>query len=173
MRITRRRVLGMGGGLLAALSLPRTIARAEAVTDISMTGKADGSRVWFDPIGIHLQVGQAVRWTNEDAGNSHTATAYHPDNFDRPRRIPLDAEPWDSGYLLPGDSYSTTFTMPGVFDYYCLPHEMAGMVGRIVVGTPAPDRVTASGSDDGLPEAALAAFPSVEEIMRKGMVRRG
>lgn len=172
MRFTRRRVLGMGGGLLAALSLPRTMAMAEEAIDISMTGKADGSRVWFDPIGIRVRVGQSVRWTNREAGNSHTSTAYHPDNFDRPRRIPSDAEAWDSGYLLPGESFSATFTLPGVFDYYCLPHEMAGMVGRIVVGTPSPDWMEARDSDESLPEAALAAFPSVEEIMRKGMVRR-
>ena len=33
-----------------------------------------------------------------------------------------------------------TFTVEGVYDYYCVPHEHAGMVGRIVVGTPAAGR---------------------------------
>ena len=37
-----------------------------------MRGEADGSHVWFDPIGVHLKPGQTVRWTNRDPGNSHT-----------------------------------------------------------------------------------------------------
>lgn len=172
MRITRRSALGMGGGIVATLSLP-AMARAQGTIEIAMAGTRDGSRVWFDPIGLRIEVGQAVRWTNRDAGNSHTATAYHPDISERPLRIPQVAQPWDSGYLLPDEMFSVTLTVPGVYDYYCIPHEMAGMVGRIVVGEP-PERWTDTAfSSDGLPEAALQAFPSVEEIMTKGVVRRG
>jgi len=172
MRITRRCVFGMGGGFVAALSLPPTLAIAADATDIVMAGTPDGSRVWFDPIGLRVRVGQTVRWTNNDTGNSHTATAYHPANFDRPRRIPEDAQPWDSDYLLPGDSFSVTLTVAGVYDYYCVPHEMAGMVGRIVVGAPPPGWMETNSSDGGLPDAALQAFPPVEDIMMKGVVRR-
>jgi plastocyanin len=160
----------MGGGVLAALVLPPAMTTAQDAVDISMTGRRDGSRVWFDPIGIRIAVGQTVRWTNRDVGNSHTATAYHSD-FSRPLRIPHDAEPRDSGYLLPGDSFQAMLTVPGVYDYYCIPHEMAGMVGRIVVGEPSLDWMERS-SDDELPEAVLRAFPSVEEIMKQGVVRR-
>ena len=28
------------------------------------------------------------------------------------------------------------FTVTGVYDYFCIPHEEAGMVGRIIVGSP-------------------------------------
>ena len=136
-----------------------------------MAGTRDGSRVWFDPLGLRIEVGQAVRWSNRDAGNSHTATCYHPGLSERPLRIPHDAEPWDSGYLLPNDTFSLTLTVPGVYDYYCSPHEMAGMVGRIVVGAPEEGWLETESST--LPEAALQAFPSVEEIMAKGVVRRG
>ena len=172
MRLTRRSVLGLGGGIVATLSLPPAMAIAQEAIDIFMTGRRDGSRVWFEPIGVHVPVGQTIRWTNQDTGNSHTATAYHPGNDDRSRRIPLDAQPWDSGYLLPDESFSVTLTVPGVYDYYCIPHEMAGMVGRFVVGEPPQHWVETASSDAGLPEAALQAFPSVEEIMRKGVVRR-
>ena len=170
MRITRRSVLGMGGGIVATLSLP-ALARAQETVEIAMAGRRDGSRVWFDPIGVRIEVGQAVRWTNRDVGNSHTATAYHPKIADRPLRIPQDARPWDSGYLLPDDTFSMTLMVPGVYDYYCIPHEMAGMVGRIVVGEPQEGWMETASST--LPEAALQAFPSVEEIMTKGVVRRG
>ena len=88
--------------------------------------------------GSISESGQTVRWTNRDSGNSHTVTSYHPEIFERPLRIPAGAEPWNSDYLLPNESFSMTFTIEGVYDYYCVPHEHAGMVGRIVVGTSAP-----------------------------------
>jgi len=171
--ISRRRILQTGGGLTAALLLGPRVARAADAIEIVMGGRPDGSHVWFDPIGLHIEPGQTIRWINRDAGNSHTATAYHPDIFGRPRRLPSSASPWDSDYLLPGESFSITLTTPGVYDYYCVPHEHAGMVGRIIVGSPEPPGWTnGPSSEEDLPEAALHAFPTVAEIMSKGLVRR-
>src|SRR5690606_32586981 len=122
---------------------------------------------------IRVGVGQTIRWSNRDKGNSHTATAYHPANFDQPRRIPRAAKAWDSDYLLPDQSFSIVLTVPGVYDYYCVPHEHAGMVGRIIVKEPRLHDWKGGGkADAGLPAVALAAFPSIEEIMAKGVVRR-
>jgi plastocyanin len=148
---------------------------AEAPVDVGMRGNADGSRVWFDPVGLHIRPGQAIRWINLDPGNSHTATAYHPKNFGRPLRIPKGAEPWDSDYLLPEETFSVTLTVKGIYDFYCIPHEHAGMVGRLVVGKPGGS--TAEGlppeaaGGEPVPDIALQAFPSVEEIMARGVVR--
>lgn len=174
MIVTRRRALKVGGVSLATLLLGRPHGvGAAAVAEIRMQGRADGSHVWFDPVGIHIQSGQTVRWTNLDPGNSHTTTAYHPKFFDRPLRIPVDAEPWNSEYLLPDETFSATFRVEGVYDYYCVPHEHAGMVGRIVVGRPDASAVPSSAADEaGLPEIALAGFPTVEEIIANGIVRR-
>ena len=159
--------------MTAALLFEPAAARANDPIEIVMGGRPDGSHVWFDPIGLHIEPGQTVRWINRDAGNSHTATAYHPDNFGRPRRIPSVASPWDSDYLLPGESFSITLIKPGVYDYYCVPHEHAGMVGRIIVGSPETRGWTNEPSSDGdLPDAALRAFPTVAEIISKGLVRR-
>jgi len=96
--ISRRWILRTGGGLTAALLFGPRTARAADPIEIVMGGRPDGSHVWFDPVGLHIDPGQTVRWINRDAGNSHTATAYHPDNFGRPRRIPSAANPWDSDY---------------------------------------------------------------------------
>jgi len=168
-------MLGAAGGFLAALSVSPAPGTAGAVADIQMQGKPDGSHVWFDPVGIRVEPGQTIRWINRNPGNSHTATAYHPTLFDRPRRIPAKAAPWDSGYLLPEEMFSVTLTEQGVYDYYCVPHEHAGMVGRIIVGEPGehdwPDPTQDAGGLVPVPEAALKSFPSVEEIMRKGIVR--
>jgi plastocyanin len=172
--VSRRSVLRIGGGLLAGLFLPRLPLAAEAV-EIRMQGNADGSHVWFDPVGLHIEPGQTIRWINLDPGNSHTATAYHPKNFERPLRIPEGAESWDSDYLLPDETFSVTLTVEGVYDFYCVPHEHAGMVGRIIVGQPdrSPSASLSAQAAGGepIPEMALRAFPSVDEIMRQGVVR--
>ena len=49
-----------------------------------------------------------------------------------------------------------TFTDEGVYDYYCVPHEHAGMVGRIVVGDAEPRSARC-----GTPEAGLTPLPEV------------
>jgi plastocyanin len=173
MKPSRRYVLRIGGGLLAGLATPQLLWAAAPV-EIRMQGNADGSDVWFDPVGIRIAPGQAIRWINLDPGNSHTATAYHPWNFDRPLRIPQAAEPWDSDYLLPNEAFSITLTVDGVYDFFCVPHEHAGMVGRIIVGDPSRSPApTASTHGSGtIPEVARRVFPSVDEIMRQGVVRR-
>ena len=175
MTIARRQILVIGGGLLAGLSLPRlAVADAEPV-EIRMQGDADGSHVWFDPAGLRIEPGQTIRWINLDPGNSHTATAYHPKNFGRPLRIPEGAEPWNSDYLLPNESFAVTLLVEGVYDFYCVPHEHAGMVGRIIVGQPGRSSTSSSSTppagSEPVPESALRAFPPVDEIMRRGIVR--
>lgn len=163
MRLTRRALLA---GATAALALP---ARAGGLVEIVMQGDGGGARVWFDPAGLLVAPGSTVRWTNREVGNVHTATAYHPANLDRPRRMPATANPWNSDYLMPGESFEVTLTVPGVYDFYCIPHEHAGMVGRIVVGAVPADW---HGWPDGdLPEVALAAFPDAATIVAEGAVR--
>jgi plastocyanin len=173
--ISRRHILRIGGGLLAGLSSPRLLLAGEPV-EIRMQGNTDGSHVWFDPVGLRVEPGQTIRWINLDPGNSHTVTAYHPKNFERPLRIPESARPWNSDYLLPNQSFSITLTAEGVYDFFCVPHEHAGMVGRIIVGQ--PDRSPAdtlsvqTAGGEPIPEIALRAFPSIDEIMRRGVIRR-
>ncbi|KQU87756.1 hypothetical protein ASD12_30340 [Mesorhizobium sp. Root102] len=173
MTLTRREILGAGGGLAAALSLPSLAVWGGEMVEIKMQGRDDGSHVWFDPIGILIKPGQTIRWSNLNPGNSHTTTAYNPTNFERPLRMPKAAKSWDSDYLLPNESFSVTFTEQGVYDYYCIPHEHAGMVGRIIVGEPeAHGWAEMIGANGDLPEEALKAFPTVEDIMTKRVVRR-
>lgn len=150
--------------MLAALAAPRFASahgpfpHGDAV-DISMAGTINGGHVWFDPIGLRVPVGTTVIWRNQDAGNAHTATAYAT-------RIPQGVYPWDSDYLLPNETYGVLLAEPGVYDYFCRPHEAAGMVGRIVVG----DARNAPYSDADLPPLVARTFPSVEEILAKGRV---
>ena len=166
--LTRRTVLQTGGWAagLALLGGP-VMSVARPIVEIRMRGNADGSAVWFDPVGVLIEPGQTVRWINNDRGNSHTSTAYHPTNTGHPQRIPEAAEPWNSDYLLPDQAFELQFTVTGVYDYFCIPHEEAGMVGHIIVGSPASTGLPS----DNLPEAARQNLPEVEEIVRRRIVR--
>ncbi len=92
MILTRRRLLGLGGGSPPWSLLPAAGAPPPVTHAIRMQGDATGAHVGFDPVGLRIRPGETVRWINADAGNAHTATAYHPANFDRPRRIPAAAD---------------------------------------------------------------------------------
>lgn len=155
---------------MAATSLSPRLAVGGSVVEITMTGRQDGSKVWFDPLGVLIQPGQTIRWTNHDKGNAHTATAYVPDNYDHPRRIPEGAAAFDSDYLLPDESYEVTLDVPGVYDYYCIPHELSGMVGRIIVAEPGQTGFEDYSGGD-LPEEILDGFPQIADILKHGSIR--
>ncbi|WP_119460467.1 plastocyanin/azurin family copper-binding protein [Rhodospirillaceae bacterium SYSU D60014] len=176
--ITRRTCLGAGGAALAGLAFPALFrkGRAAGIVEIRMGSDPTGAKVWFDPIGLRIEPGQTVRWVLD--ANVHTSTAYHPANDGHPLRIPEAAEPWDSGYLIdPGTHFDVTLTVEGVYDYFCAPHEEGGMVGRIIVGKPGGPgaRPFDDPEDDPnwkpVPAAARATFPSIETIMKMGVVR--
>ncbi|MCC6193844.1 MAG: hypothetical protein IT518_05180 [Burkholderiales bacterium] len=134
---------------------------------------------YFDPSGVRIARGDTVRWIQ--MSGFHSITAYAPSNGNHELRIPESAKPWDSDILLaqypkPGSTFERVFSVEGVYDYFCKPHEMAGMVGRIVVGQPgngpgtkpfgyAPDKHWQQ-----VPDVARQRFPAVSEIMAKGAV---
>ncbi|MDF1609931.1 plastocyanin/azurin family copper-binding protein [Hoeflea sp. YIM 152468] len=172
MMLSRRKTLVLGGGAFAALVQPR-LSSAAAREVIEMRGTARGEHIWFSPQGLAVAVGTTLRFVNRDPGNSHTATAYHESLYGRARRIPAAATPWDSDFLLPDEMFETTLNVPGVYDYYCIPHEMGGMLGRIVVGQPGDPGWEGPAADTGdLTPEALASLPSVEDILASGRVER-
>jgi len=137
-------------------------------------------KTYFDPAGVHIAPGDTVRWVQ--VSGFHSITAYHPKNDNHELRIPQAAQPWDSDILLaqspgPDATFERVFTVPGVYDYFCKPHELAGMVGRIVVGAPGdgpgtkPFGYAPNERWKPVPEAARKALPSIAEIMQKGKVR--
>ncbi|HUH41253.1 MAG TPA: plastocyanin/azurin family copper-binding protein, partial [Castellaniella sp.] len=140
-------------------------ATAADEVEIALSGTTSGSEVWFRPRGLLIRPGQTVRWVNRDKGNVHTSTAYHPDNG-KPLRIPQGAASWNSDYLMPGESFAMTFDTPGVYDYFCIPHEHAGMVGRLIVGAADTSSAPYAQSDAQLPPAALEHLPSVSDILK-------
>ena len=163
---------------MAGLIFPSELYAQPKTHIINMNSDPDGAKVWFDPIGLFIQPGERIRWVIKN--NVHTVCAYHPDNDNHSLRIPKNALPWNSGYLVePGEIFEAVLNVPGVYDYYCEPHEEAGMVGRIVVG-----KISGPGARpfnyfekmqpqwEPVPMNAQQALPSAEEISRKKIIRR-
>jgi plastocyanin len=87
----------------------------------------------FEPKTITVKNGDTVVWRNvSDMPHSVTdvpsmaATA-------QDAALPPNAKEFDSGLVSPGKDYSHTFTVPGTYKYFCIPHEALGMVGTVVV----------------------------------------
>lgn len=95
----------------------------------------------FDPQIVHVVPGWTVEWLVETG--RHDVTGYHEGSHG-PHRTPDGVEPWGSDRLTGvGSEYERAFDTEGVYDYVdtqqvCTSHEVAGNVGRIVVGWPDP-----------------------------------
>jgi plastocyanin len=97
----------------------------------------------FDPETIEVSAGTEVVW--ENVGSiGHTVTAYEDEIPDdaayfasggyESEQAARDAYSDGQGGNIPeGESYSHTFETTGTYEYYCIPHEMNGMVGTVEV----------------------------------------
>jgi len=72
----------------------------------------------FTPESLVIQVGDTVRWTNND-GAPHTATS--------------DTLVWDSGNLTTGQQYEFKFLKPGTYSYHCDVHPTTMKDAKIFV----------------------------------------
>jgi plastocyanin len=136
-RLSRRRLLGGLGAVATGGIAGCSASSAEDDYDVGMTAVA------FDPPEFTVAVGETVVWRNTSS-RGHTVTAYDSG-------IPEDAEFFASGgyettqeardaftsefggAIDSGETWSHTFEVPGEYQYFCIPHEQAGMVGTIVV----------------------------------------
>ncbi|MFQ5794559.1 MAG: plastocyanin/azurin family copper-binding protein [Candidatus Bipolaricaulia bacterium] len=153
------------GGVLASLTSRPAVGQGRV--DVLML-TTNSSHFMFVPTGLWVEPGTVVRWIQES--DFHSATAYHPDNFGKELRIPEGAKSWDSGVLIEvGATFEHRFEVEGVYDYYCIPHEFLGMVGRIIVGEPKGGPGTKP-LEQGIPPQAQSMMPSIEEIMARKVV---
>ncbi|HET7323225.1 MAG TPA: plastocyanin/azurin family copper-binding protein, partial [Halococcus sp.] len=86
---------------------------------------------FFEPTGLYIEPGDTVKFNV--ATPDHNVVAYHP-QFGYARRVPQLVMPFSSPILPAGGYWLYTFEKPGVYEMRCAPHEIFGMVMRIVVG---------------------------------------
>jgi len=124
-------------------------------TDAGDGGSENGGEQWvetstvemndqlaFAPKRIRVSTGTTVTW--ENVGNvGHTVTAYEdsvPDGaayfasggFDS-QSAASDGYSNGEGNVSGDGTYEHTFETTGTYEYYCIPHEMNGMVGFVEV----------------------------------------
>lgn len=100
-------------GLGAALLVYAGVSTAVYAQDVSAVAV---QAFVYDSAEITVPVGTTVTWTNNDPV-AHTVTDVY--------------QAWDSGLFEEGGTFSMTFTEPGTYDYYCIPHPM--MIGKVIV----------------------------------------
>jgi len=104
----------------------------------------------FRPVELRVPPGTTVTWLNTNK-QGHSVTAYEdglPDGADYFASGGFDSEQtareeWGAstgGTLFQGQTYEHTFEIEGTYPYFCIPHEVGGMVGAVIVsedaGTP-------------------------------------
>lgn len=104
---------------------------------------------FFDPVGLSVESGDIVQFTF--ATPDHTVTSYH-EAIGFQHRMPADAPPFSSPIVTKGGAWLYRFDHEGVYDLYCGPHHVLGMVMRVVVGDVAEDDYPGFlSSPDGIP----------------------
>jgi plastocyanin len=130
-------VAGSGAGLALAGCLDSS-GEPAGDHDVGMTISS------FRPEELTVDSGTTVEFYNTSS-HSHTVTAFqgsYPDGAEYWASGGFDSEQaavddWNSsaqrGKLSPGDSYEHTFEIPGSYEYFCIPHLSADMLGTVVV----------------------------------------
>ena len=121
--------------------LPATQQVAAAHYSVQMAGYA------YAPAAITVNEGDTITWTNQDTA-PHTVTT-----TSGPQRL-------NSPYLSKGQSWSYTFTAPGMYMYYCTVHP--DMRAEVIVRAPAPATAAATtkrGTPSSPPAARAVAQP--------------
>lgn len=118
--------------VLASVGTGAFAAPSSAGTSIEMTDNE------FGPEVLRVAPGTTILWPNVGR-SAHTVTA--------------DDGSWNSGSIDPGRTFRTTFSSPGTYRYFCVPHGGPGgrgMAGVVLVGDAplpaAPPPVPAEGA---------------------------
>jgi plastocyanin len=129
--ITLSRYFGGRSGTPAAGAPAGSSTAAPSAAVVEMD-----NRLRYLPETVTVRVGETVTWRNT-SDVVHTVTA-DPAKAARASSVALPdgAGAFDSGDLSPGEAFSHTFRTPGTYRYFCIPHELAGMVGTVIVEGP-------------------------------------
>lgn len=96
-----------------------TTPKPTATKPVSRVVKVGIKNVAYLQPRLQVTVGTTVEWTNNDP-MPHTVTATD--------------KSFDSGLINPGKTFRYTFTKPGTFNFFCVPHPF--MKGTVVVRQP-------------------------------------
>lgn len=110
-------------GLAVGIALVFTALPALAAdVAVEMLNKGDKGNMVFQPDLVRIAPGDTVTFTSVDKGHNVAAI---------PAMLPAGAEPFKSKL---SETFTQTFTVPGIYAVRCDPHYGMGMVALVVVG---------------------------------------
>lgn len=123
-----KRFIAMAAGIGSAGLFLHSLHAADPATVIKLTDELK-----FTPSKVTVKAGDTVQWKNVSV-LVHTVTddaklAAKTADY----ALPKGAKPFNSGNIAPKGNYEHTFTVPGTYKYYCIPHEATGMVAEVAV----------------------------------------
>lgn len=100
-------------------------AAMAAEIEVKMLDKGAAGMMVFEPALVKVAPGDTVKFVPVSKGHNVEAIA---------GMLPDDAAPF-TGKI--NETVTVTFDKPGIYGFKCKPHYGMGMVGMVVVGTPA------------------------------------
>ena len=98
------------------------VSFAENIT-VEMLNKLDKRTMVFSQEIVRINPGDTVFWKATDPG--------HNVQFISKNGVPDGVEKFKSKV---GKDTEFTFTIPGIYAYWCVPHKTLGMIGFVIVG---------------------------------------
>ena len=92
-------------------------------TTIEMLNKGENRSMVFSNEIVRIDIGDSVFWQATDKG--------HNVEFIRRGGVPEGVEKFKSKV---SKDTEYTFTIPGIYAYWCTPHKSMGMIGFVIVG---------------------------------------
>ncbi|SVD91213.1 uncharacterized protein METZ01_LOCUS444067, partial [marine metagenome] len=92
-------------------------------TTVEMLNKLDKRTMVFNQEIVRIDPGDTVFWKATDPG--------HNVQFISKNGVPTGVEKFKSKV---GKDTEFTFTVPGIYAYWCVPHKTLGMIGFVIVG---------------------------------------
>ena len=92
-------------------------------TTVEMLNKLDKRTMVFSQEIVRIDPGDTVFWKATDPG--------HNVQFISKKGVPAGVAKFKSKV---GKDTEFTFTVPGIYAYWCVPHKTLGMIGFIIVG---------------------------------------
>lgn len=123
----------------ASMTQMNVTSKSQTTTGSATPGSSNSTVVVienfaFNPSEITITAGTTVTWINRDT-IGHTVTEGTPQSPKPANQRLFDSSHGTEGgnviTIAPGNSFSFTFTTPGQYDYYCIPHPY--MTGHVTV----------------------------------------
>mmetsp|Transcript_125 Transcript_125/g.125 ORF Transcript_125/g.125 Transcript_125/m.125 type:complete len:257 (+) Transcript_125:66-836(+) len=126
---TRRAAMAKAAGLAAGVSVATVSQPAYAAETTKVKMGSDSGGLQFVPAKVSICKGDSVKWINNKGGP-------HNILFDEeaiPSGVDSEKISMDEPLEEEGETFVKKFDTTGDYDYYCVPHRGAGMIGKLTV----------------------------------------